>query len=64
MSDNSDDPKIPDEILPAIQEGPKKKREFGSLKPLTAAQIIALLINSDNSAGACACACACGGPCY
>jgi hypothetical protein len=62
MNDNSDEPKIPDEILPAVTETPKKNREFGSLKPLTAAQIIGLLINSDNSAGACACAC--GGPCY
>lgn len=60
---NDDSKKGDDEkVEPSVPE--RKKVTFGGLKPLTAAQIIALLINSDKSAGACACACACGGPCY
>jgi hypothetical protein len=37
---------------------------FGGVKPLTAAQVISMLVVSENALGACACACACGGPCY
>lgn len=38
---------------------------FGVLKPLTAAQVVTLLIHSEVALGACACGpCACGGPCY
>lgn len=41
------------------------KSSFGLLRPLTAAQVVSLLINSDVALGACACGpCACGGPCY
>ena len=49
--------------------GSLDKTKFGSLKPLTAAQIVSLLMNSLNaSAGPCAGPCGacgpCSGPCY
>lgn len=41
------------------------KTIFGGLQPLTAAQVVTLLIHSEVALGACACGpCACGGPCY
>jgi hypothetical protein len=43
---------------------PLNLETFGSIKPLTAAQVISMLVVSENALGACACACACGGPCY
>lgn len=66
MSDDGKDdnkPNIPGNEKLAILD----KTKFGSLSPLTAAQVVALLIKSDLALGgacACACACACGGPCY
>lgn len=48
-------------VLPAGANKPKlDKLKFGSLSPLTAAQVVAILIKSDIALGACG---ACGGPC-
>lgn len=64
MSNNDSNNKKDQETKEATE--PRRKKDFGGLKPLTAAQVIAMLINADHSAGACACgACACAcGPCY
>ena len=45
---------------------PLNLESFGTIKPLTAAQVISMLVVSETALGACACACACacGGPCY
>jgi len=40
------------------------KTKFGVLTPLTAVQIVSLLIKTDTALGACACACGACGACY
>lgn len=41
------------------------RTKFGSLRPLTAPEVVAALLYAESSLGACACACACAcGPCY
>lgn len=62
MSDQDETKKKSSEVKP---EGLIiDKTRFGGLTPLTAVQIVSLLIKSDMAFGACACGGACGGPCY
>ena len=63
MSDQNDSNKKPNSIV--VDPASIDKSKFGSLKPLTAVQVVSLLIKSDMAFCACACGGACGGgPCY
>jgi hypothetical protein len=58
-NNNSDADKVESKLKLQID-----KTTFGTLAPLTAAQVVGLLISSDVALGACACGGPCGGPCY
>lgn len=63
---NQSDKKDEGLVGPAVDSKPFTidKTRFGALAPLTAAQVVALLIKSDIALGACACGPCGAGPCY